>query len=56
MATQTPSVGSIQDERVWQRVRDALKDLRYGSVEVLIHDGKVVQIERKEKLRFDTAK
>ena len=31
----------------------ALREIRFGSVEFLIHDGKVVQIERREKLRFD---
>lgn len=42
------------DERSLQRILDAIKDLRYGSVEVVVHDGKVVQIERKEKIRIDT--
>jgi hypothetical protein len=32
----------------------AIKDLRFGSVEIVIHDSKVVQIERKEKIRIDT--
>ncbi|MCX7098300.1 MAG: YezD family protein [Methylococcales bacterium] len=32
----------------------ALQGLRFGSVEIVIHDGKVVQIERREKLRFDS--
>jgi hypothetical protein len=32
----------------------AIKDLRFGSVEVVIHNSKVVQIERKEKIRIDT--
>jgi len=31
----------------------ALKNLRFGSVEIVIHDGRVVQIERKEKVRLD---
>jgi hypothetical protein len=31
----------------------ALQGIRFGSVEIIIHDSKVVQIERKEKLRFD---
>ena len=31
----------------------ALREIRFGSVEILIQDGKVVQIERREKLRFD---
>lgn len=36
-----------------RHVLDALAGIRYGSVEVLLHDGRIVQIERKEKLRFD---
>ena len=32
----------------------ALKGLRYGSVEIMVHDSQVVQIERKEKTRFDS--
>jgi hypothetical protein len=31
----------------------ALQSVQYGSVEVIIHNSKVVQIERKEKFRFD---
>jgi hypothetical protein len=32
----------------------AIRSIRFGSVEVIIHDSRVVQIERKEKLRFDS--
>lgn len=32
----------------------ALNSIRYGSVEITIHDGRVVQIERKEKLRLES--
>ncbi|MBX3332427.1 MAG: YezD family protein [Nitrospira sp.] len=31
----------------------ALKGIRFGSVEIIVHDSRVVQIERKEKTRFD---
>ena len=31
----------------------AVKGVRYGSVEIIIHDSRIVQIERKEKVRFD---
>jgi hypothetical protein len=31
----------------------ALKDIRYGSLEITIHDSRVVRIERKEKIRVD---
>lgn len=30
-----------------------IKNLRYGSIEILVHDSKVVQIERKEKTRLN---
>ena len=30
----------------------AVREVRFGAVEVTVHDGRVVQIERKEKLRF----
>ena len=33
---------------------EAIKGIRYGSVEIIIHDSKVVQIERKEKVRIGT--
>ena len=36
-----------------QQIIRALQDIRYGSVEIIIHDSKVVQIERKEKIRID---
>lgn len=28
-----------------------LAEIKFGSIEVIIHDGKVTQIERKEKIR-----
>lgn len=34
-------------------VLDAIRSIRYGSVEVVIHDGRVVAIERREKVRLD---
>jgi hypothetical protein len=36
-----------------QEILQAVRSLRYGSVEIIIHDSKVVQIERKEKIRLD---
>jgi hypothetical protein len=37
-----------------QQILRAIKHVRYGSVEIIIHDSKVVQIELKEKIRLDT--
>jgi len=33
-------------------VRRAVSGLRYGTVEVLVHDGRVVQVETREKVRI----
>ncbi len=33
----------------------SIRNVRFGSVEITIHDSRVVQIERKEKLRFAVA-
>jgi len=41
------------DEQIFDVIRRAIERTRYGSVEVIIHDSRVVQIERKEKTRFD---
>lgn len=31
----------------------ALDGIRYGAVELVVHDGRVVQIERRERLRIE---
>jgi hypothetical protein len=38
---------------VRQRILGAIANIVYGSVEVVVHDGKVVQIECREKIRVD---
>lgn len=35
-----------------ERIRDALRGLRYGTVTAIVQDGVVVQVERTEKLRL----
>ena len=40
----------------WERaVGEAIRALRYGSVEIVVHEGRVVQIETRAKVRFDEA-
>lgn len=36
-----------------QQILSAIRQVRFGSVEILIHNAQIVQIERKEKIRFD---
>lgn len=46
---------SSEVEEAVARLREALATIRFGSVEFIIHDGRVLQIDRKEKLRLDPA-
>ena len=36
-----------------KNIVDALYDLQFGSVEITVHEGRIVQIERKEKQRLN---
>ena len=36
-----------------EALQEALRRIRYGTVELVIHDGRVVQLERREKVRFE---
>ena len=51
------SVGNMDvafEEAAWEpALLDAVRGVRFGSVEVVIHGGRVTQIERREKVRFD---
>ena len=42
-----------QSDEVLNRIASAIRGVRYGAVEIVIQDSRVVQIERKEKFRFD---
>ena len=43
------------EARLAERIVQAIRGLRYGSVEIVVHDGRVVQFERRERVRFDRA-
>ncbi|GEM_PF-4214885 len=34
-------------------IEGALKDLRYGMVQLVVHEGKLVRIEKIERIRLD---
>ncbi len=44
---------SGNENEILRRIAIAISGVRFGSVEVVIQDSRVVQIERKEKFRFD---
>jgi len=49
---------SEQESEVLVAISNAItliqKQTGYGSIEVTVHDGRVTQIERREKVRFET--
>lgn len=40
------------DPQFLEALNRARHGLRFGSIEITVHEGKVTQIERKEKFRF----
>lgn len=44
--------GSENATGLERRILAALEGLQFGAVEITVHEGKVVQIERREKFRF----
>lgn len=42
-----------QNQNLAQLVDTLLQELRFGSIELIVHDGRVVQIEKHEKFRLN---
>lgn len=40
------------DAEILARIQQALQGLRYGELQITVHDSRVVQIERTEKWRL----
>ncbi|QYR24264.1 YezD family protein [Paenibacillus sp. sptzw28] len=45
----------VLDEEWLERIGAQVNGLEYGSVLITVHDGRVVQIDRTERKRFDAA-
>ncbi|SEL04199.1 hypothetical protein SAMN04487770_10593 [Butyrivibrio sp. ob235] len=39
-------------EDVWKSIRNQVENLKYGTVTITVHDGKITQIETSSKERF----
>lgn len=50
--TQSVPKHVTQPAEVLENIVKALDGLRFGSVEIIVHEGRVTFIERKEKLRL----
>lgn len=53
MSTSTTVDTTLSQSPAWlDIVRQKVESLRYGVVQIVVHDGKVTQIERTEKTRI----
>jgi hypothetical protein len=43
----------IIDEIWMDRIKQILNGLEYGMVQIVVHDGKIAQIDRTERKRFE---
>lgn len=55
--TQSPTVKkpgppAATDEAVLEEIRKAIQTVRYGTVQIIVQDGRVVQIDKTEKIRL----
>ena len=41
-----------QVEEVFEKIKTLLDDLKFGSITLIVQDGKVIQIEKNEKVRL----
>jgi len=46
------STDNVQTSEVIHEILRAVQELRFGSIEITVHEGRVTQIERREKIRF----
>jgi hypothetical protein len=44
-----------RNEEAIERVRQSLRELRFGEILVVVQDGVAIQVERTEKIRLDQA-
>ncbi|HZW24630.1 MAG TPA: YezD family protein [Gallionella sp.] len=42
------------NQQVLHEIERAIGDIQFGSVEITLHEGRVTQIERREKVRLTT--
>lgn len=54
MSATIHKVEGTDEASILREVQSALRNLRFGSVEITVHNAQVVQIERKEKIRLQT--
>ncbi|MBS3965307.1 MAG: YezD family protein [Methylomonas sp.] len=52
--SENPSATADEAQTIASQIVSLLKNLRFGSIEILVHEGRIVQIDRHEKFRIRT--
>jgi hypothetical protein len=47
-----PTPPTVTDETVIDEIRKAISAVRFGTIQLIVQDGRVVQIEKTEKIRL----
>lgn len=47
---------SSADQEVLNQILEMIRDLKFGSLEIVVHEGRIVQIEKREKIRLNLSK
>jgi hypothetical protein len=56
-AIQTRSESDAEEKTAWlEIVRRQVGSLRYGMVQIVVHDSQVTQIEKTERVRLDKSR
>ena len=45
-------VDKIQNEKMFEQLKQMLQDMKFGSITLVVQDGKVIQLEKVEKVRI----
>ncbi|MCD8500697.1 MAG: YezD family protein [Bacillaceae bacterium] len=43
---------TLQNEKLFLKIQAMLKGFNYGSITLIVQDGKVIQLEKNEKVRL----
>jgi hypothetical protein len=52
MSSHSPDLWNKELERL---VRDTLQSIRFGTVSLVVQDGRVIQVDKSEKIRINRA-
>ncbi len=53
-APQKPFKKNIVNDAIIKELSDAIVGLKFGEIVIKVHDSKIIQIEKTEKVRYDS--